>query len=49
MCADHEYDLITVYNNTSGENQDAVASLLIYVRALDLKLAAGEPGHSGTR
>jgi len=49
LYADHEYDLVAVYNNTSGENQDAMASLFMYVRLLDLKFAALDAGHSGGR
>jgi hypothetical protein len=33
---DHEYDLISVYNNTSGVDQDAMATMLLYLRAIDL-------------
>ena len=40
LVASHEYDLVTVYDNTTDQPQDAMASLLLYVRALDLKLPA---------
>jgi len=33
---DHEYDLISVYNNTSDVDRDAMATLLLYVRVKDL-------------
>ena len=33
---DHEYDLISVYNNTSGVDQDAMATILLYLRARDM-------------
>ena len=31
MYRDHEYDLISVYNNTSGVDQDAMATMFIYL------------------
>ncbi|MGE4605458.1 MAG: hypothetical protein AAEJ52_01805 [Myxococcota bacterium] len=33
---DHEYELISTYNNTSGVDQDAMATMFLYVRATDL-------------
>ncbi len=33
---DHEYDLISVYDNTSGVEQDAMATMFLYLRATDL-------------
>ena len=33
----HEYDLIAVYDNTSGVAQDAMATLLLYVEIRDLE------------
>jgi hypothetical protein len=33
---DHEYDLISVYNNTSKVDRDAMATLLLYVQIKDL-------------
>jgi hypothetical protein len=33
---DHEYDLISIYNNTSDVDQDAMATMLLYLRATDL-------------
>jgi len=33
---DHEYDLVSTYNNTSGIDQDAMATMFLYVRANDL-------------
>jgi len=34
--ADHEYELITIYNNTSGEQQDSMAVMHLYLHAKDL-------------
>lgn len=31
LYADHEYELVSVYDNTSGENQDSMAVLFLYV------------------
>jgi len=48
---DHEYDLISVYDNTSGVKQDAMATMLLYVRVRDVEFAAdarendGQPWH----
>jgi len=36
MYRDHEYDLISIYDNTSGEEQDAMATMFLYLRAKDL-------------
>ncbi len=33
---DHEYELVSTYNNTSGVDQDAMAAMFMYVRATDL-------------
>ena len=33
---DHEYQLITIYNNTSGEQQDSMAVMHLYLLAKDL-------------
>ncbi|MFP8878739.1 MAG: hypothetical protein VCE43_04375 [Myxococcota bacterium] len=33
---DHEYELISIYNNSSGVDQDAMATMFSYVRATDL-------------
>jgi len=38
LSADHEYDLVVVYNNTTAIPQDAMASLLMYVYAKDLEI-----------
>lgn len=40
LFANHEYDLVVIYNNTSREPQDAMASLLMYVYAKDLNVEA---------
>ncbi len=37
---DHEYDLIATYDNTSGEKQDAMSVLFLYVEARDLEWVA---------
>jgi len=53
--ADHEYELITIYNNTSGEQQDSMAVMHLYLKAKDLydfdfrphpKQAQGSPAGS---
>ena len=31
LSPDHEFELVSVYNNTSGEEQDAMASMWVYV------------------
>ena len=41
---DHEYELVSVYNNTSGVDQDSMAVLLLYLRDADLK--ATEPAET---
>ena len=33
---DHEYELISIYNNTSGQSQDAMAVMNIYMRDLEV-------------
>lgn len=33
---DHEYELISIYNNTSGEVQDSMATMLLFLHARDL-------------
>jgi hypothetical protein len=33
---DHEYELVSTYNNTSGIDQDAMATMFLYLRAKDL-------------
>ena len=37
---DHEYELITVYNNTTSENQDAMSTMLLYVLDPEFKKPA---------
>ncbi len=41
--ADHEYEMISVYNNTTDEDQDSMAVMYMYLwdRELDRKLARG--------
>lgn len=39
--SDHEYELVSVYENTSGETQDSMAVMYIYVRDLHLEEALG--------
>ncbi len=43
LYADHEYDLVTVYDNVSGEPQDAMAALAMYVHARDIELKSSAP------
>ncbi len=33
---DHEYELVSVYNNTSGKQQDAMTAMFFYLHATDL-------------
>ena len=28
---DHEYELVSIYNNTSGEDRDAMAAMMLFV------------------
>lgn len=37
---DHEYEVISVYNNTSGVDQDAMATMFLYLAAKDLDLSS---------
>ncbi len=41
--ADHEYEMVSIYNNTSGEDQDSMAVMYMYLwdRELDRRLARG--------
>jgi hypothetical protein len=32
---DHEYEVVSLYNNTSGETQDAMATMFLYLRVYD--------------
>jgi hypothetical protein len=34
---DHEYELVSIYNNTTDENQDSMAVMYIYLRDLELE------------
>lgn len=36
----HEYELISIYNNTSGEVQDSMATMLLFLHARDLTVEA---------
>jgi hypothetical protein len=40
LYADHEYDLIADYDNTSQTDQDAMATMLLYVSVRDLEFTA---------
>jgi hypothetical protein len=46
---DHEYELVSVYDNTSGEMQDSMAVMYFYLRDLELEesLRGGWKGESG--
>lgn len=35
----HRYELVSVYENSSGEDSDAMAALFVYLRAVDLERA----------
>ena len=39
LYSDNEYELVSIYNNTSGEKQDAMATMLLYLHAGDMKTA----------
>ncbi len=43
--ADHEYEMVSVYDNTTGEDQDSMAVMYMYLwdRGLDRRLAGGLP------
>ena len=43
--ADHEYEMVSVYHNTSDEDQDSMAVMYMYLwdRELDRRLARGRP------
>lgn len=43
---DHEYELVSVYENTSGETQDSMAVMYIYLRDLHLEETLGARGRS---
>ncbi len=40
---DHEYELISIYNNTSGTEQDAMATMFLYIHLTDLTEVAARP------
>jgi hypothetical protein len=50
LYADHEYDLIAEYDNTSGTDQDAMATMLLYVlvRDLEFRKPDGDPTKQST-
>jgi hypothetical protein len=37
---DHQYEVVSVYDNTSGVDQDAMATMFLYLAAKDLDLSA---------
>ena len=39
LSKDHEYEVVSVYDNTSGVDQDAMATMFLYLAAKDLDLA----------
>jgi len=41
---DHEYEVVSVYDNTSGVDQDAMATMFLYLAAKDLDLASVRRG-----
>ena len=43
---DHEYELVSVYNNTSGEPQDSMAVMYIYIRDVLLEQRMAESSRS---
>jgi hypothetical protein len=49
---DHEYEVVSVYDNTSGVDQDAMATMFLYVAAKDLDLtrirSGAVPSDGGT-
>lgn len=40
---DHEYELISVYNNTSEQDQDSMATMLLFLQAIDLEFQPDTP------
>lgn len=38
---DHEYELISIYENSSGRDQDSMATMMLYLRVQDFQLKAG--------
>ena len=41
--ADHEYEIVSVYNNTSGEDQDSMAVMYVYLFDHDFRQPATQP------
>ena len=37
MLLDYEYELVSTYDNSSGADQDAMATMILYVHAHDLE------------
>jgi hypothetical protein len=48
LYTDHEYDLIAEYNNTSGTDQDAMATMLLYVLVRDLEFTTDDDTRTTT-
>ena len=44
---DHEYEVVSVYNNTSGGRQDSMATMFLYLAAKDLDLSRFRRAGSG--
>jgi hypothetical protein len=44
---DHEYELVSVYDNTTGEEQDSMAVMYIYLRDLELEEALAKKRRRG--
>ena len=45
---DHEYQLVSVYNNTSGEDQDSMAVMYMYLYDKDFTMPANPDGDADT-
>jgi hypothetical protein len=45
---DHEYELVSIYNNTSDEVQDSMATMLLFLHARDLTPDILRPGAADT-
>jgi hypothetical protein len=46
---DHHYELVSTYDNTSGQDQDSMAVMYLYLKDPDFRRPAGETGAVGTR
>ena len=40
---DHDYELVSIYNNTSGEDQDSMAVMYLYLHDQNFKKPSGHP------